>query len=231
MQLQGGHPEVPGASCSCPAGSRCEPAHIHVERLLLLEGDREVEVVDGCHCSAWPEECLRLPALKTFFPDSLWEVTVDVGRCSEPTYSAGMGMVEGPSSRKKGTSPAVWSAPFPAKSELTARSIGTQVCHAEPLIYRGRGLYFELGFSFPFCRCALTAQVCKCSANSFPYAWCEDGSAITLWSKEVHSNDGLEGTLGVSAPKKASKACFKAKNNSVMIKNCETEHLEMKFLF
>ncbi|EOA95937.1 DNA polymerase epsilon subunit 4 [Anas platyrhynchos] len=70
-------------------GSRCEPARIHMERLLLLEGDREVEVVGGCHCSAWPEECLRLPALKTFFPDSPWEVTVDVGRCSEPTYGAG----------------------------------------------------------------------------------------------------------------------------------------------
>nr|XP_013051783.2 uncharacterized protein LOC106045700 isoform X1 [Anser cygnoides] len=88
-KLQVGHPEVPGAPRSCPPGSRCEPACIHVERLLLLEGDREVEVVDGCHCSAWPKECLRLPALKTFFPDSPWEVTVDVGRCSEPTYSAG----------------------------------------------------------------------------------------------------------------------------------------------
>lgn len=192
MQLQVGHPEVPGAPRSCPPGSRCEPARIHVERLLLLEGDREVEVVDGCHCSAWPEECLRLPALKTFFPDSPWEVTVDVGRCSEPTYSAGMGMVEGPSStRKTGTSPAVWSACFSAMSELTARSISTQVCHAEPLIYRGRGLYFELGFSFPFCCCALTAQVRKCSENPFPYACCEGGSTTTLWSKEVRSNDGL----------------------------------------
>ncbi|XP_009635749.2 uncharacterized protein LOC104125058 [Egretta garzetta] len=44
--------------------------------------------IDGCHCSTCPEECLRLPALKTFFPDSPWEVTVDVGKCSDPTYSA-----------------------------------------------------------------------------------------------------------------------------------------------
>ncbi|XP_027559248.1 uncharacterized protein LOC113977375 [Neopelma chrysocephalum] len=83
-------PEVPwpGAPRSCPAGSCCEPARLHVERLLLLQGAREVEVVDGCHCSTCPEECLRLPALKTFFPDSPWEVTVDVGKCSDPASSA-----------------------------------------------------------------------------------------------------------------------------------------------
>ncbi|XP_050177418.1 uncharacterized protein LOC126643213 [Myiozetetes cayanensis] len=83
-------PDVPwpGAPRSCPAGSCCEPARLLVERLLLLHGAREVEVVDGCHCSTCPEECLRLPALKTFFPDSPWEVTVDVGKCSDPAYSA-----------------------------------------------------------------------------------------------------------------------------------------------
>ncbi|KAM7081417.1 uncharacterized protein J5F26_015056 isoform 1-T1 [Ciconia maguari] len=81
-------PLRPGAPRSCPEGSCCEPARVHVERLLLFEGVRELEVVDGCHCSTCPEECLRLPALKTFFPDSPWEVTVDVGKCSDPTYSA-----------------------------------------------------------------------------------------------------------------------------------------------
>ncbi|KAM6040317.1 uncharacterized protein LJ206_020391 [Theristicus caerulescens] len=81
-------PLQPAAPRSCPAGSCCEPARLRVERLLLVEGVREVEVVDGCHCSTCPEECLRLPALKTFFPDSPWEVTVDVGKCSDPAYSA-----------------------------------------------------------------------------------------------------------------------------------------------
>ncbi|XP_071433937.1 uncharacterized protein [Pithys albifrons albifrons] len=79
----------PGAPRSCPAGSRCEPARLRLERLLLLQGTREVEVIDGCHCSTCPEECLRLPALKTFFPDSPWEVTVDVGKCSDPAHSTG----------------------------------------------------------------------------------------------------------------------------------------------
>ncbi|XP_009471196.1 PREDICTED: DNA polymerase epsilon subunit 4 [Nipponia nippon] len=81
-------PLQPGAPRSCPAGSCCEPARVRVERLLLFEGVREVEVVEGCHCSTCPEECLRLPALKTFFPDSPWEVTVDVGKCSGPAYGA-----------------------------------------------------------------------------------------------------------------------------------------------
>ncbi|XP_010409802.3 uncharacterized protein LOC104696965 isoform X1 [Corvus cornix cornix] len=72
-----------------PRGSCWEPARLHLERLLLLEGLGEVEVVEGGHCSTCPEECLRLPALK-IFPDSPWEVVIDVGKCSDPTYSAGM---------------------------------------------------------------------------------------------------------------------------------------------
>ncbi|XP_042650210.1 uncharacterized protein LOC104357765 [Tyto alba] len=42
------------------------------------------------HCSTCPEECLCLPALKTFFPDSPWEATADVGKCSAPTYTDGL---------------------------------------------------------------------------------------------------------------------------------------------
>ncbi|XP_068277024.1 LOW QUALITY PROTEIN: uncharacterized protein [Nyctibius grandis] len=71
-----------------PALPAAPAVSLPVGWLLLFEGGWEVEVVDGCHCSMCPEECLRLPALKTFFPDSPWEVTVDVGRCSDLTYSA-----------------------------------------------------------------------------------------------------------------------------------------------
>ncbi|XP_063260890.1 uncharacterized protein LOC134554279 [Prinia subflava] len=56
---------------------------LHLEWLLLLQGLREV--VESCHCSTCPEECLQLPALKTFFPDSPREVMIDVGKCSDPT--------------------------------------------------------------------------------------------------------------------------------------------------
>ncbi|XP_009579489.1 PREDICTED: LOW QUALITY PROTEIN: DNA polymerase epsilon subunit 4, partial [Fulmarus glacialis] len=81
-------PLRPGAPCSCPAGSCCESARVHMEQLLLFKGIQEVAVVNGCHCSTCPKECLRLPLLKTFFPDCPWEDTVDVGKCSDPTYSA-----------------------------------------------------------------------------------------------------------------------------------------------
>ncbi|XP_067169185.1 uncharacterized protein [Apteryx mantelli] len=90
-KLQVRRPDSPlwaGAERSCSPGSCCEPTRVHVEQLLLFEGVREVEVIEGCQCSTCPEECLRLPALKTFFPDSPWEVTVDVGKCSDPAYSA-----------------------------------------------------------------------------------------------------------------------------------------------
>ncbi|XP_075632390.1 LOW QUALITY PROTEIN: uncharacterized protein LOC104643316 [Balearica regulorum gibbericeps] len=78
-KLQVRHPDSllrPGAPRSCPAGSCCQPAPVHVERVLLFDAVREVEVVDGCHCSRCPEECLHLPALKTFFPGSPWELTL-----------------------------------------------------------------------------------------------------------------------------------------------------------
>ncbi|XP_023798572.1 uncharacterized protein LOC111940208 [Cyanistes caeruleus] len=70
-----------------PGISYCELAWLHLEQLLLLKGLGEMEVVKGCHCSTCPKECLQLPALKTF-PDSPWEVIMDVGKCSDPTYSA-----------------------------------------------------------------------------------------------------------------------------------------------
>lgn len=111
VQLQVRHPDSllrPGPPRSCPAGSCCQPACVHVERLLRFDGVREAEVVDGCHCSTCPEECLRLPALKTFFPGSPWEVTVDVGKCSDVTCSAGMGtMGSSPPFRNIGMIPSV----------------------------------------------------------------------------------------------------------------------------
>lgn len=64
-----------------------------MERLLLFEGFREVEVIETCQCNTSPKECLRLPALKTFFPDSPLEFTVDVGKCSNPSHVEGMEMV------------------------------------------------------------------------------------------------------------------------------------------
>ncbi|XP_054836271.1 uncharacterized protein LOC129330258 [Eublepharis macularius] len=76
-----------GADRSCPLDYHCEPSSVRVENVLLLAGIRQVEVIEGCHCSPSPAECLRLPSLKTFFPDSPLEQTVDVGKCSSPPHS------------------------------------------------------------------------------------------------------------------------------------------------
>ncbi|XP_010073554.1 PREDICTED: DNA polymerase epsilon subunit 4, partial [Pterocles gutturalis] len=50
----------------------------------LLGVSRHSSVLDFLRSKGY----LRLPALKTFFPDSPWEVTMDMGRCSDPTPGA-----------------------------------------------------------------------------------------------------------------------------------------------
>ncbi|XP_067413266.1 uncharacterized protein [Emydura macquarii macquarii] len=89
-KMQDRQAELPlstGAERSCPLDSHCEPTRVHVERVLLFEGVQEVEVIEACQCNASPEECLRLPSLKTFFPDTPLEFTVDVGKCSKPSHA------------------------------------------------------------------------------------------------------------------------------------------------
>ncbi|XP_069478898.1 uncharacterized protein [Ambystoma mexicanum] len=75
---------------SCPMGATCEPTKILLERVLLFHGIQEVEVTEDCQCNPVLEECIRMPALKAFFPDSPFETTVDVGKCSSPTETAGL---------------------------------------------------------------------------------------------------------------------------------------------
>ncbi|XP_058019663.1 uncharacterized protein LOC131188413 [Ahaetulla prasina] len=79
----------PHSEGCCPPGSRCEPSRLLVQDRWLWDGPRQVEVVDSCQCNASPAECLRLPTLKTFFPDSPLEQTLDVGRCAGPPPSQG----------------------------------------------------------------------------------------------------------------------------------------------
>uniref|UniRef100_H3BD73 Pinhead n=1 Tax=Latimeria chalumnae TaxID=7897 RepID=H3BD73_LATCH len=74
---------------SCPRDLLCEPTQLRVERVLLYESIREVEVIDECQCDPKPTECIRMPALKTFSPHSPFETVVDVGKCSNPTTVSG----------------------------------------------------------------------------------------------------------------------------------------------
>ncbi|XP_067871997.1 uncharacterized protein pnhd [Heterodontus francisci] len=78
---------------SCPHGSLCEPVRLRVERFLLFDGVRELEVVEECQCNVRPTGCVRSLLLKTYSPDSPLQFTVDVGRCSNPTAPGGLGCV------------------------------------------------------------------------------------------------------------------------------------------
>ncbi|XP_035268268.1 uncharacterized protein im:7138239 isoform X1 [Anguilla anguilla] len=78
-------PDAAGEVPSCGRSSICEPAGIRVERVLLMEGLREVEVIDECHCELKLEQCVRMPALKTYLFETPYETVVDVGKCSSST--------------------------------------------------------------------------------------------------------------------------------------------------
>ncbi|CAB1452168.1 unnamed protein product [Pleuronectes platessa] len=67
---------------SCGAEQLCAPTGMRVERLLLLEGPRAVEVVQECQCDIKLSQCIRVPALKTYFSETPYETVIDVGGCS-----------------------------------------------------------------------------------------------------------------------------------------------------
>ncbi|KAM4048698.1 uncharacterized protein ACNLHF_008074 [Anomaloglossus baeobatrachus] len=75
---------------SCPHETSCQPIKVGLERILLFQGIKEVEVIEDCQCNPTPQECMRMPFLKSFFPETPFESTVDVGKCSSPTVSSGL---------------------------------------------------------------------------------------------------------------------------------------------
>ncbi|XP_077377331.1 uncharacterized protein pnhd [Festucalex cinctus] len=68
---------------SCGANHACEPTGMRVDRVLLFEGPREVEVIQECHCEIQPGQCMRVPSLRTFYSETPYESVVDVGGCSQ----------------------------------------------------------------------------------------------------------------------------------------------------
>lgn len=86
------NPDIPFPSVSepsCPSQSSCQPTKVVIERVLLLEGVQKIAVIEDCQCTLIPQECIRIPFLKTFFPDTPFESTVDVGKCSSPDVATG----------------------------------------------------------------------------------------------------------------------------------------------
>ncbi|KAM6919006.1 uncharacterized protein pnhd isoform 1-T2 [Xenentodon cancila] len=67
---------------SCGMNQMCEPTGMRVDRVLLFEGPREVEVIEDCHCEIKLDQCMRVPALKTYYSETPYETVIDVGGCS-----------------------------------------------------------------------------------------------------------------------------------------------------
>ncbi|KAI3374732.1 hypothetical protein L3Q82_021285, partial [Scortum barcoo] len=68
---------------SCGLNQVCEPTGVRVDRVLLFEGPREVEVIQECHCGVKLSQCIRVPALKTYYSETPYETVIDVGGCSQ----------------------------------------------------------------------------------------------------------------------------------------------------
>ncbi|XP_051556586.1 uncharacterized protein pnhd [Myxocyprinus asiaticus] len=66
---------------SCSLSATCEPAGVRVDRVMLYEGLREVEIIEECHCEAKMSQCVRAPALKTYYSQTPYETVIDVGKC------------------------------------------------------------------------------------------------------------------------------------------------------
>ncbi|XP_045906786.1 uncharacterized protein pnhd [Micropterus dolomieu] len=66
---------------SCGMSQVCEPTGMRVDRVLLFEGPREVEVIEECHCEIKLTQCIRVPALKTYYSETPYETVIDVGGC------------------------------------------------------------------------------------------------------------------------------------------------------
>lgn len=63
---------------------------MRVDRVLLQEGHREVEVIEECHCEVKLSQCTRVPALRTYYAETPYETVIDVGGCSQSKGSPGV---------------------------------------------------------------------------------------------------------------------------------------------
>uniref|UniRef100_A0A3Q3XQJ6 Uncharacterized protein n=1 Tax=Mola mola TaxID=94237 RepID=A0A3Q3XQJ6_MOLML len=75
-------PEPQSQLPSCGLGQLCQPTGMRVDRVFLFEGPREVEVIQECQCELKLSQCVRVPALKTYYSETPYEAVIDVGGCS-----------------------------------------------------------------------------------------------------------------------------------------------------
>ncbi|XP_076838282.1 uncharacterized protein pnhd [Brachyhypopomus gauderio] len=70
-----------GNVASCGATATCEPTGLRVDKVTLLDGVREMEIIEECHCEVRATRCVRAPSLRTYFYETPYETVVDVGKC------------------------------------------------------------------------------------------------------------------------------------------------------
>ncbi|XP_022252445.1 uncharacterized protein LOC111088016 [Limulus polyphemus] len=65
----------------CSSADVCEPSSRKMEIHHSLTGLLEVVVIEDCQCSSNPSSCQRVSSMMTFFHETPFESTVDVGSC------------------------------------------------------------------------------------------------------------------------------------------------------
>ncbi|XP_013393276.1 uncharacterized protein LOC106160997 [Lingula anatina] len=65
----------------CPHRGTCRPNRTRIEQVRLYGPEKEFEVVEECACLARRTGCGRQTLTQVLFPDSPYEVEVDVGAC------------------------------------------------------------------------------------------------------------------------------------------------------
>lgn len=74
-------PGFGGNHPSCGASMTCEPTGLRVDKVMLMDGLREVEIIEDCHCEAKVTRCVRAPSLRTYLFETPYETVIDVGKC------------------------------------------------------------------------------------------------------------------------------------------------------
>uniref|UniRef100_A0AAY3ZYU4 Im:7138239 n=1 Tax=Denticeps clupeoides TaxID=299321 RepID=A0AAY3ZYU4_9TELE len=167
---------------SCGVTSTCQPTGLRVSRVMLLDGLREVEVIEDCHCEARMSQCLRVPALKTYHPDTPYETVVDAGKCAAPkTEKAGFSCV-----------PTKFDAALvetPNKVELVQT---VEACNMEESCYRVPYVeyYYEVTYSTDGVRKEMVKEidVGRCLGSCTPGNRCllrnsSDPEGCLLWAE------------------------------------------------
>lgn len=61
---------------------------------MLMDGVKELEIIEDCHCESKVSQCLRAPSLRTYFFETPYETIIDVGKCVGSKMELGKTLVD-----------------------------------------------------------------------------------------------------------------------------------------